>query len=192
MQFDSRYKTAFFHEFGHYVAHEVNRISPQTKVTEIILRPHKTLNRIDGCLCHDYTNESLAQKLANIVHGCFFESLILEREDFNVCFAPQESGEKDMCDFNIALSSGGIDSNSDRKEKLWQLNENYYSKLKQCEKVKEILNLDVPSYLVPHQAIQDAYLVNLDKLAADIPQFLEDYRKEYAAYLNDIQVILDI
>lgn len=188
-------KRVFFHELGHFIAHEINRkfyqgtgtksitIYPSADNPELFLGDAKINLSADERERNAPIKERLYEYLASSTYGCIFQAYYLHSE-LAECF--NQNGHDDTEKWNASMRHHGLD---DLRPQISAAEKQYYASLRQDGQLDEIMVLDPEKYLI--DAGNGSYIVDIDKLAQDTTNFTDNHQPTYAQLLKSYQEIFD-
>lgn len=191
----------FFHELGHYIAHEITfRNFGIHKVESILLTEHNiNQSKVYGgetIITKPYVGAenvlviNLPEKIAELIYGCYFQSLYLNVELSN-CFDHSNSnckGFKDKNDVIGALSQFSIDAGT-RKILYPFMEVEYFNYLKSIKTdFDTVFNLKPIDFLICSEI---GYFFNLDLLSSSLQDFYVIHENVYLNFLQRIKIILN-
>jgi hypothetical protein len=190
----------FFHELGHYVAHNLNRkLTGIGAVESIILKRHEIEPNN-----FDYTGETkplnktnreillvnLVEKLCVIIYGCYFQLLFTKERDIKSCFCYENKkarGYKDC--YNMIAALQRFDVNGEEKAIFYDyILKEYFEKIKKEKEINQFFNIVPENYLSNIQ--DDIVNVELSKLDNDISDAIENHKTTYSDFFYKISEIL--
>ncbi len=192
----------FFHEVGHFVASEINHSHfGLSTVEKIILTKHELGNSINysGQTIFivpegeqkDKPLVNLPQKLANLIYGCYFQSLFLDTE-LKLCFDfsnPDANGKIDYNQTFAALTQFKTPVKQ-RVEFFPYIEQQYFNELKTPKAdFNKIFQLNPEDYFIEINNYKTE--VNLKKLRVDISGFLKIHQNTYLGFISEINRILE-
>lgn len=186
----------FFHELGHYVAQELNRIYyGGTGVHEMSIFPCATDNSelcggtlpklpdgVDRTEHRPPPIERLAQLLASLVHGCMFQCYF-DGTKFGDCLIT--FGDGDINDRLGALSSHGI---SFAHKYFYNLDVLYFQNLVSNSLLSDFGKLNPQDYFLSQN--QDKILIDLDRLQKEIGPVIAAYYPTYKGLIDSYNAII--
>ena len=189
-------KRVFFHELGHFVAHELNKRyykGTGTKSIEIFpTEVDKNLFQGDAkVVCtadekeRDVPNiEMLPEVLAAATYGCIFQAYYKKEDSFDDCFA--KNGTEDTTLWKEAMRNFRID---DFRNEILADEREFYKSLWSKKELEDFIKLDQENYLTEHGT--ENYYVDIDKLRTDTEAFVTNHRKAYDALIQKYQAYID-
>lgn len=183
----------FYHELGHFVANELNRIYYSgLGVSSISIFPCKEdpskfcggttpIKPVD----HDENEkkppplERLAEYLARVVHGCIFQSYY-QQVTLDQCL--EINGQNDQGYWNGALISYNLFYN---RKIFFEIQNNYDQKVQKNKLLESFMSLNPIDYLI--ESKPDHYDVDLEKLSENIHASIENYFPCYRTLVDSYQ-----
>lgn len=185
----------FYHELGHFVAHELNRIYYAGLGTNSISifpfpeNPELYLGEAKMNLSPDEREkkapslEQLPMYLASSSYGCIFQSYYMKTE-LKKCF--DLNGEDDMQKWIGALFANGLDwLNSD----IAACEREYFDLLSNNKELDVFMQLNSSDYLL--ESADKIYSVDIAKLRSDTSAFVEKHYSHYNSLIEKISQIID-
>ncbi|WP_044173557.1 hypothetical protein [Flectobacillus major] len=174
----------FFHELGHFIAHELNHKHYNgTGVEEMALFPCKE-NTNEFCgHCKPINNseennpvliERLPEYLAVLVHGCLFQAYFM-KQNFTECLCCQGNGLKDLTGWTAILSSFKQNTSN-----FSSIEDEFFKRITTENALERFRKLNIWDYLT--NTDNQRYLVNIEKLRDDISVGIV----EYLPYYNEL------
>ena len=189
-------KRVFFHELGHFVAHEINKRyynGTGTKSIEIFPFPYNNeLFEGDAKInCSEDEREKnvpsidlIAEYLASSTYGCIFQSYYKNEETLDDCF--KDNGMKDSEQWLKALRNYRID---DYKGEITSAENEYFKMLREKGALDDFMKLEPENYLT-ERGIEN-YNVDVDKLRKDTEAFVTVHQKGYDELIQKYQAWID-
>ena len=192
----------FFHEIGHFVANEINHAHfGVSQVEKIRLTRHELGNSTDyiGETIYAVPEgedrnkplQNLPPKLANLIYGCYFQS-IYQNTELEMCFDFSNSsanGKVDM-DHTIAALTQFQVSAAKRREFYPLIKEQYFKTLlSRKEDFIYVFKLSPENYFI--EINEFVTEVDLENLRIDLSSFIELHTDIYLSFVSEIMRILD-
>jgi len=189
-------KRVFFHELGHFVAHEINKRyyhGTGTKSIEIFPFPYNNeLFEGDAKInCSEDEREKnvprielLAEYLASSTYGCIFQSYYKNEETFDDCF--KDNGRKDSEQWLKAMRNYRID---DYKSEITRVESGYFKMLRKKGALDNFMTLEPENYLTDRGF--ENYSVDVDKLRKDTENIVTAHQKDYDELIQKYQAYID-
>lgn len=195
-------KRVFIHELGHFIAGKINRDNfGLSGVAKIKLTKHQTkfdedfigetIYKVPTGESEVKVLENLPQKIANLVYGCYFQSIYLKTE-LKKCLDwdnPNANGKIDMNDIISAVTM--FDISSEKRSILYPyLEKDYFEQLRSKKKeFISLFNLNPEDF---YTEINDYETdINLMKLDKATKEFINSHTKTYLNFILKIEEILD-
>lgn len=184
----------FFHELGHFIAHEmIRKFYNGSGVKLIAIFPHGQENNLFEGLTQQnlsadegerYTPKKplLAQYLASSTYGCIFQAYY-KHQSLQTCF--KENGENDTEKWRGSLSGHGL---QEYAPDIFAIEKEYFDELVGQSKLDELMQLDPEKYLV-HIGSQN-YNVDLELLRSDTAAFIDSHRDDFESLLTRYSQII--
>lgn len=191
---------AFFHELGHFVAHEINRLKYDRFGVESISLKRCLRDRNVWCgFCQPrkpVLNESvIIQKppeisnlhflLPPVMYGCIFEAHYLN-SDFRGCFDCHGS-------YDIEKWAGWISVNNVNhlKHDLFDVVGTFYKKLKDQSLLDSFLAIEPRRYLVACSGEIESFNVSIQPLLDDLNSCIESHIVHYEELVLRLQIVIN-
>jgi hypothetical protein len=183
----------FYHELGHFIANELNRIHYSgLGVASITIQPCNE-NPREFCggakpiAPADYNEnekkappiERLAEYLARVIHGCIFQSYY-QQISLDGCL--RDSGKSDQAYWNGALIENKLFG---KRSNFFEIQDNYKNYLQKNKFLANFMSLKPNDYLT--ETDLHHYSVNLEKLSLDTQDAIEDYFPNYKVLVDNYQ-----
>lgn len=171
----------FFHELGHFVAHELNyKYYEGNGVAEMVIHPcEENINEHCGyCTPINNTNENkpapierLAQFLAATIHGCLFQAYFME-QSFEECMCLGGNGEGDTTQWSSILYI-----HRQNNQRFTSLEDAFFKKLVTQKALDGFKKLNVSDYIKDTK--NQIHTFDVGKLREDTSAILEEYSSLY-------------
>jgi hypothetical protein len=182
----------FFHELGHFVAHELNhKFYNGTGVEEFVIHPcTENINELCGyCKPVKNGNENnsvpigrLPEFLAVTIHGCLFQAYFMN-QDWNDCMCGSTNGNGGG-DVKQWLSALNI--NQQTNSNFTEMENDFFVKLVNKKSLEGFSLLKVHDYV--EQNSNKIYMIDVKKLREDIALSLEIYYHTYQELINQYRL----
>jgi hypothetical protein len=191
----SQLNRVFYHELGHFVAHELNRIyytglgTKSISIFPFPANPELYLGEAKMNLSPDEREKkapSLVQLpvyLASSSYGCIFQSYYMKTE-LKKCF--DLNGEDDMQKWIGALFANCLDwLNSD----IAACEREYFDLLSNNRELDVFMQLNTSDYLI--ESADKNYSIDIANLRSDTAAFVEKHYSHYNSLIEKISQIID-
>jgi hypothetical protein len=187
-------KRVFFHELGHFIAHEINRkFYHGTGTKSIVIYPANGnsdlfLGEAIINLSEDEREknapfrEILPEYLASSTYGCIFQSYYLGTS-LNDCF--KQNGHDDSKKWHDSLGAHGLDH---LRAEISTAEKEYFELLKQEKALDEMMVFNSETYLV--NLGNENYNVDINQLSIDSASFVDKHKEMYKILINKYLQIL--
>lgn len=188
-------RRVFYHELGHFIAHEMNRkfhkgtgtksiaIFQSEANTELFLGDAKINLSADKRERDVPSKDLLCEYLASSTYGCIFQSYYLHCE-LTDCF--NQNGQDDVAKWVASMRHHNLDH---LRGEISVVEKEYFASLRQENQLDEMMALNPDKYLVKEG--KGSYTVNIDKLVQDTTDFTDKHRGKYAQLLQLYQQVFD-
>lgn len=169
----------FYHEFGHFIANEINHLFYGYKKTmEILIYPcPKDKSQLCGENNLSEEHENLAEhiplQLASLIYGCLFESHFFETK-FELCFSYGNSGCNDANDRANILEGYTL-------TKFSAIEDEHIKSL--TEEMKTIPSIDPDEYFITKE--DGSYEIDIEKLRSNMNSFISSHYKSYSRLVEN-------
>ena len=180
----------FFHELGHFVAHELNhKYYNGTGVALMSLHPcEENTNELCGsCKPINNSNENnpvpierLAEFLAVTIHGCLFQAYFMN-QDWIDCMCKSGNGKGDEGQWIAALIN-----NRQCNLKFTEIENNFFEKIVNEKSLEGFCTLKLQDYI--HYSHNDTHIIHVEKLREDVAISLEMYYPIYQELINQYRL----
>jgi hypothetical protein len=190
-------RSVFFHELGHFVANEIDRLYLSgIGSKEILLYPCEANHSVFcGHTKRDLPDEIIAKRnpppkgrlgqlLTASVYGCIFQAYAMST-DFRCCF--DINGINDLEDWSSGLNIHKI---SYANKAVWECEKAYFDMLVENKMLDCFINLNPEDYMI--QIENDHFMVDLRKLCTDTSAMIASHSAQYLAHIAQIQKIIDL
>lgn len=192
----------FFHELGHYVANRLNSEEfGLSRVEKIKIKRHVINGNVDfsGETTYSVPDgdkrnkplENLPQKLADLIYGCYFQSLYTEN-DLKVCFDysnPHANGNIDMNKMITALTMFSISS---KKRQVFYpyIEQQYFQELKdKSSGLETFFKLKPEDYYI--RIDDNETEIDIERLNDETSQGIVSHRYKYLEFISQVEKILE-
>lgn len=187
-------KRIFFHELGHFIAHEINRNFYHGNGTKSIViypaqgNPNLFMGDAVINLSEDErernapSKEILPEYLASSTYGCIFQAYYLNTP-LNDCF--EQNGQDDSKKWYASLCANGLDH---LRPEISAVEKEYFELLKQKKALDEMVDLNPEIYL--NSLGNENYNVDINQLRIDCASFVDKHREMYDILINKYLEIL--
>ncbi len=179
----------FFHELGHFVAHELNhKFYNGTEVEEIVIHPcNENINELCGyCKPINPSNENnpvlierLSQHLGVLAHGCIFQSYFMQ-QNFTECMCNGGHGSLDLKKWTSDLSHFRQNNST-----FASIEDLFFEKIVSESALDGFITLDVWNYI--KDSNKSCYTIDVEKLRKDTTLSLDEYSAYYLELINRYQ-----
>lgn len=187
-------RRVFFHELGHFVAHEMNqRYYSGTGIRSITIQPHYLGDHLfvgeANINLSDDERERMApplkylpEYLASSTYGCIFQAYY-QKTKLSNCL--KVNGEDDMTKWHGSLLANSLEyHNAD----VAVAEEQYFDLLVQKRALDTMMMLNPENYLVEEG--NQRYVVDIDRLRIDTDAFIDFHIEYYNTLILDYKNIL--
>jgi hypothetical protein len=187
-------RRVFYHEFGHFIAIEINHQFYHGPGTKSIQLFHDLKDRNkwggdtkvnlseDGIERLEPAKEKLPEYFANLVYGCFVETYFI-KEDFDTCF--KTHGLNDTKQWHSILRHYDID---DYNVEISSMEKKFFEYLVDQKSFESFIQLQPDNYL---ERQGTGYTVDIIKLRRDTAVFLESHLDDYNRLVKEYSEIFD-
>lgn len=188
----------FFHELGHFVAHELNhKFYSGSGVEEIVIHPckenHKELCGYCKPVNKSNSNkpvpiERLSEYLAVVTHGCFFQAYFMEQSYDDCmcvegdCNCTQGNGVDDNDNWMSILSM-----HKQNNEDFYNIENVFFKNIVKNKSLDIFKTLNVQNYII-YSHNNNNNNINVQKLREDIAERLEIYYPIYQELINQYRL----
>jgi len=203
MSFDL--STVFFHELGHFVAHELNEAHLNgPSVIAISLYPDGKADRQGETTIHDGTFYHpkgehflfrLPQYLASFVYGCYFQTYYLQKTvqrkslqevflSFQTCYSGLGDGSGDAGTHGDLLERVGLVM---CKSEFSRIEDAYFQQLITQDRLAAFLSLQPTDYFPDRVSLR----ANLDRLRTDTKMAIAQHGPIYLPFVASLAFCLE-
>jgi hypothetical protein len=177
-------KRVFFHELGHYVAHELGkRFYNGTGTKSIAIFPNvddkdkfegdaRIVTTPNGEKRDALSIEKLPEILAAATYGCIFQAYFKNEDTFDDCF--RENGMEDTKLWKDAMRNFRID---DFRNEILAEEKEFYKSLRDQKALEDFMKLDPDNFVTEHGT--DNYYVNIDQLRKETEALVLNHHEKY-------------
>lgn len=188
-------RRVFYHELGHFVAHELDKRyfgGPGTKSIELYHDPHNRdiwggnakVNLSEGEKEKNVPfKERIAEYLATSTYGCMFECYLLN-QPLTECFKIGGHGQKDGEQWHNVLVSYKI---FDYRKGIIQADDDYLKMLLENNFLAEFMKLNPDEFL---EAYGTGYLVKMENLRAAVSDLVDVHAAEFKKLIEQYRASL--
>ena len=185
----------FFHELGHFVSHEINKLKYHgtgTKSIIIYSFGHNDprfvgdakISLTEGEKEKDCPSiDLLPEYLASCTYGCIFQAY-RTNGSLDDCF--KMNGQKDAEQWYWALRTHRLD---DHKSEVTSIEKEFFAKLVNEKLLDNFTSLDPDKYL--DKVDSTNYAVNIALLREDTKEIIKEHVAVYKELVEQIKVVID-
>ena len=185
----------FYHELGHFVAHEINRlhyhgsgtksiiIYPTSQNPDLYVGDAKINLSADEKERDSPSSEILPEYLVSSSYGCVFQAYYTKTA-FDDCF--KVNGQKDEEQWYWALRNNKLD---DYKSEITANEREFFNKLVEEKLLDKFMTLDPDKYLAKIDSTN--YAVNIDLLRQDTKEMIKEHAPVYARLVEKNKMFVE-
>lgn len=188
-------RRVFFHELGHFVANQINKLHLSGSGTEKILlypcpqNPYvfcgKTSTFLpEGCNINSSPPmDRLAQGLLSCLYGCIFQAYE-RKESLKDCL------DKNGCnDFDSLWKYLGDHNLSHNRGVFIELAEDYLEVMVKKRALEDFLRIDPETYL--NKTVENNFIVNVEILERDTSDLVNKHVELYLEHISEIRKLIN-